>query len=724
LKKLKSTAVDLPGQDGDIRIIRNHHGIPEISAHTLTDLMHGQGWIHARDRQLQTLFTRILLQGRAAELLKADDDLIDVDTYMRRMNFLPDAGDQLSRLAPATRRVLDAYINGFNNWMAANGAVLEFKLLGYRHPEPYTAADCLRLVKVFGFLGLADVQANMEKLIVQMIQNGLSSDKLKALFPYISDAFDTELIEKVTLSPPLVPSAAAWLKRLPRFNASNNWAIAGRHTRSGFPIVCGDPHLQVNRLPNVWQEIVMRLPDNTLAGVSLPGVPGLVLGRNSHLAWSATYSYMDMLDYSIERCRGGTYYRNHGWIPFTVREEEIKVKNGSSIHIKIYENENGLLEGDPNVDGHYLALAWSGARGCGWESLDALLKIMEAKETEAAMNLFRQVQAVSMNWVIADTKGDIGYQMSGRHFKRPEDASGLLPHAGWEERFDPQCYNDPDALPRLLNPAEGFIVTANQDLNYLGRSNPINLCMGAYRAARIIDLLESGSQLDVTYMQDMHYDLYSLQAQRLMKIIAPLLPDTDNGQILKTWDFRYDADSMGAMLFESVYREIIDVVFGDHGLGRQVLDHVFSETSLFNDYYANFDRILEQSSSVWFDGEARDALLRQGIEAGLRVEPVPYGKTRSITMDHLLFGGRLPTFLGFDYGPIELPGGRATICQGQIFKHAGRMTTYSPTYRFITDLATDEIHTNLAGGPTDRRFSKWYVSDLQNWYEGHYKVLK
>jgi penicillin amidase len=225
-------------------------------------------------------------------------------------------------------------------------------------------------------------------------------------------------------------------------------------------------------------------------------------------------------------------------------------------------------------------------------------------------------------------------------------------------------------------------------------------------------------------MKDMHYDLYSLQAERLMKIIGPLLPDTDNGRTLKAWDLCYRADSTGAMLFESVYRAIIDVVFGDHGFGRDVVNHIFSETSLFNDYYANLDRILEKRSSAWFDGQAREKLFKQAIDTGLGVEPVSYGKTRTITLAHLLFGGQLPKFLGFDCGPLTLPGCRATITQGQIFKHAGRLTTFSPTYRFITDLATDEIHTNLAGGPSDRRFSKWYVSDLKNWYEGNYKVLK
>ena len=721
--RLKKTPIVLVGAEGDIRIGRNEHGIPEITANTTPDLMQGLGWVHANDRQIQTLLTRMLLQGRCAELLKPDDSLIAIDSYMRRMNFLPDPQVQLAQLSPETRKALDAYVSGFNAWMADNGPVFEFGILGYRHPEAYAAVDCLRLGKAFGFLGLVDTQAEMEKMLVAMIQKGMATDQLRELCPYLIDPIDVELIEQITLAPPLVPAAVAWRHRLPRFNASNSWAVAGRHTRSGFPILCADPHLEVNRLPNVWQEVVLRQPGNSLMGVSIPGIPGLIIGRNSHLAWGATYAYMDMLDYRIERCRDGLYYRPDGWRPFTIREEEIKVKNRSSIHIRVFENENGLLEGDPYANGYYLVLGWSGATGCGARDVDTLIKVMDVKRVGTAMALFRRVEAVAMNWVFADTSGNIGYQMSGRHFKRPEGLSGLLPLAAWDKRFDAQGYNDPQDLPSVFNPPEGFIVTANQDLNYLGRSQPINLCMGSYRADRIVQLLESGSDLDVVYMQNMQYDLYSLQAERLMKIIDPLLPNTDNARILKKWDLRYHADSKGAMLFESVYRAIINVVFGDHGFGRDVVAHIFSETSLFNDYYANLDPILEKRSSAWFGDQTQDAVIKKGIEEGLRVEPMAYGRTRSITMAHLLFGGRLPLILGFDRGPLALPGSRATITQGQIFKHAGRLTTFSPTYRFITDLATDEAHTNLAGGPSDRPFSKWYLSDLKNWYEGNYKVL-
>jgi penicillin amidase len=723
-KKLKTTPVTLGGDDGTIRILRNDHGIPEIAAETVPDLMRGLGWIHANDRQMQTLLTRVLLQGRASELLKGDASLIAIDTYMRRMNFLPDPEEQLARLEPGTHAAMEAYVNGFNRWMEANGPVFEFKLLGYRHPEPYAVTDCLRLGKVFGFLGLADVQANMEKFLVEIIQKGVAKEKIIELFPYLTDPVDTDLIKRVTLFPPLIPAAVAWLDRLPRFNASNNWAVSGSRTRSGFPILCGDPHLEVNRLPNVWQEVVLRLPGNYLVGASIPGVPGLVIGRSRYLAWSATYAFMDMLDYRIERCRDGAYFRKEGWKPFSVREETIRVKNRPPVRITVHENGNGLLEGDPHVEGHYLVLGWSAARGCGAGDFNALIELLDARNVQTGMTLFRRLETVAMNWVLADIRGNIGYQMSGRHFKRPDGISGLVPHPGWEASFDPDGYNDPEGLPRLFNPPDGIVATANQDLNHLGRSKPINLAMGGYRADRILHLLESGGKLDVAYMKDIHYDLYSLQAERLMKIIAPLLPDTDNGRILKAWNLRYHADSKGAMLFESVYRAIIDVVFGGHGLGRDVVNHIFSATGLFNDYYANLDRILEKRSSAWFDGQPREDLLRRGIEEGLEVQAVAYGKTRTVTMNHLLFGGRLPRFLGFDAGPIVLPGSRATIPQGQIFNHAGRLTTYSPSYRFISDMATDEIHTNLAGGPSDRRFSRWYTSDLKNWYEGNYKVLR
>ncbi len=721
--ELGNREVVLSRKGTKITIKRNLHGIPEISAESPAALAYGLGWVHANDRQLQAVLTRVILQGRAAEKLAGDPALVELDRYMRRMNFLPDAPKEIRKLEPGVKEQLTAYAEGFSDYLSGHKPVFELKLLGYV-PEPWTIEDSLLIGKVFGFLGLADAQGNMEKLLVQLIRKGVDEKKLKELFPRLTEKINYDLLDKVTLAPPLVPDAVKWLNKLPRFSASNNWVVSGALTQTGKPILCNDPHLEVNRLPSVWMEIVMRLPGNTLAGVSIPGVPGVILGRSDHISWGATYSFMDMIDFRIEHCRKGLYRRGNDWKPFKVREEIIQVKKGSPVTERIYENEHGLLEGDPSADGYYLVMSWSGARDCGAGEFNALLAMPQIKTAREAMENLRKLDAASFNWVVADTAGNIGYQMSGRLFKRPRGVSGLLPLPGWEKKFDNSGYVSKSHLPSQYNPKDGFIVTANQDLNHLGKVEAINLPMAAYRANRITQLLKRKKKFTVEYMKQMHFDLYSLQAQRFMKVMKSLVPDTENGRILKDWDYTYSADSKGAMLFECVYLALLRTVFGDHGLGRDVVDYLMLETGMFNDYYGNFDDILMKKKSAWFDDRAQEEIFKAAVSEGLRVKAVPYGQTRMITFSHLLFGGKLPGFLGFDYGPLMLPGNRATIPQGQIFKSAGRVTTFSPSYRMIADMSGGELHTNIAGGNTDRRFSRWYVNDIRNWMKGVYKVLK
>ncbi|MFH1139644.1 MAG: penicillin acylase family protein [Pseudomonadota bacterium] len=721
--RLKENEVTLKGRDGDIIIKRNAHGIPEITAQTLHDLAWGQGWTQAADRQLQALLTRVILQGRAAELLKGDDELVAVDRYMRTLNFLPDPEAEIEKLLPETRAQLEAHAAGMNFFLSQNKPIHEFRLLGFQ-PEPWHIRDALLLGKAFGFIGLAESQGAMEKLLTQMIQNKVERAKIRELFPYLTEKIDYAFFEKIKLGPPLVPEAVKWLGKIPRLRASNNWAISGGRSMSGKPILCGDPHLEVNRLPAIWQEIVLRLPGRAMAGVSLPGAPGLILGRTDRIAWSATYAFMDMLDYRVERCREGMYERRGKYIPFQVRREEIKVKKKAPQMHEVYENDLGVLEGDPFQEGCYLISCWSARQGCGADVFNSILRLPDAANVREAMDIFKQIESCCFNFVMADRDGAIGYQMSGRLFDRPVGVSGLMPLPAWDQAYDSKGFVDKDKLPRLYNPKDGVIVTANNDLNHLGQAEAINLPMGAYRAERITRLLKVNKKLNVEYMKKMHFDLYSVQAARLMDVIRPLLPETENGFILKEWNCRYESDSKGAMLFESVYLALINAVFGDHGFGRDVIEYLFKESTILNDYYANFDHILLREDSAWFQDQSREEIFRPAINVALRVEAKPYGADRKIMLTHLLFGGKVPGFLGYDIGPIELPGSRATIPQGQVFKSAGRTTTFSPSYRMIADLAGNELHTTLAGGPSDRRFSKWYAADLENWQKGRYKILK
>ena len=140
--------------------------------------------------------------------------------------------------------------------------------------------------------------------------------------------------------------------------------------------------------------------------------------------------------------------------------------------------------------------------------------------------------------------------------------------------------------------------------------------------------------------------------------------------------------------------------------------------------HGNFDQVLLKETSVWFADQPREEIYRQAIDRGLKNPAAPYGQSRKIYIQNIFFDGRLPKIFGFDYGPYEHVGSRATIPQSQIFRAMGRPSTFAATFRMITDMANDELLSNLPGGPSDRRFSKYYKMGLAEWVSARYHVYK
>ncbi len=706
-------------KDG-VEIWRDRHGIPHVEAENQSDLYWGQGYVHATDRGLQMLLMRILGQGRLSELLDSSDSALEVDTFFRRMNWAGHTDSQIDALTPDVRAHLQHYCEGVDAAFARRFP-WELRLLGYR-PEPWRIEDSITILRMVGYLTLSQSQAEMERFLLEMVQAGVGREKLEELFPGLLGGLDVELVGRVKLGQRVVPHGVVWNVAAGRMMASNNWVVSGKKTASGKPILANDPHLEGNRLPNVWCEAALHVKDRYAIGGSMPGSPGILIGRTPDVAWGATYAFMDAVDSWIEDCRDGKYRRESDrWIPFRQRKEVIKRKKKEPVEITFYENDHGVLDGDPHQAGYYLATRWTAAHS-GAATLCQILGMWPVKTVEEAMNKVGQVET-AWNFVMADRQGNIGYQMSGLMPKRPEGISGLVPLPGWKEENDWRGFVGHEELPRVLNPDRGYFVTANNDLNRYGKVKPINLPMGPYRADRISQLLEQADRLTPSDMFRMHFDVYSTQAECYMQVLRPLLPETPQGDLLRDWDLRYSAQSEGAFLFEEFYKHLYLEVFGRSGFGRAVVEHLSKETSLPVDFYLNFDRILLCEQSAWFGGRRREDLYRQVAARALAVEPKTWGEVQRYMMNHILFDGKLPRVLGFDRGPITAIGGRATIHQGQIYRSGKRATTFVPSFRMVVDLATEGCYTNLAGGPSDRRFSKWYCCDLKNWLSGNYKAI-
>ena len=280
----------------------------------------------------------------------------------------------------------------------------------------------------------------------------------------------------------------------------------------------------------------------------------------------------------------------------------------------------------------------------------------DAATVEEGRDLLGRLET-AWNWVFADRKGSIGFQQSGLLPRRRAGASGLVPLPGWDPANDWQGFADPAELPRCLDPEDGFFVTANNDLNAFGRRAAASAADGLVPGAdRIADLLRQRRPVGVADMQAIQADLYSTQAQEYLAFLRPLLPDTPAGQALAGWDCRYDAGSRGATLFERFYRELHREVFGRNGLGERAVAHLDGETGVFIDFYHNFDRVLLSGSSAWLGGEKREAIWKRAADRALSAPAQSWGAGRGVTMSHILFGGKMPRFLGFDRGPIVLPG--------------------------------------------------------------------
>ncbi len=702
-------------------ICRDGNGIPHIQADSEIEMYYWQGYSHARDRGMQILLMRILGRGRLSEILDSSENSLHIDIFFRRMNWSGNTKKQIEALSKNALEKFRAYCEGINKAFDKK-VPLELKLLGYKH-ETWSMDDSLLISRMIGYLTLAQSQGEIERLLVEMIQADVSDQKLEALFPGLLNNLDRELINKVELQERIVSNEVLWQAGVPRMMASNNWVVSGTKTKSGKPILSNDPHLEVNRLPNVWCEMSLSAGDNWSIGSGIPGVPGMLVGRNNNIAWGATYAFVDTIDSWVEKCVEGKYYReeDNSWNEFIVRKEAILRKNKETESISFYENDLGTLEGNPYEQQYCLITRWAAASS-GAASVEAVLNMFSASTVAQGMQAFGQLET-GWNYVFADENGDIGYQMTGLVPIRRKGISGLVPVPGWKKENHWQGFIDPKDMPRVKNPEAGYFCTANEDLNRYGIASPINMPMGSYRSDRISELLSSRSDLTSDDMFKMHFDVHSKQAALFMKILRPLLPNTEQGNILKLWDLCYDADSKGAYLFELFYKALYQNVFGKQGMSEGVVKFLQQETGTFIDFYANFDNILLSDKSIWFNGKSQQKIFEEALENAINCEIKTWKSVQQYKMKNILFDGKLPSILGFDKGPYTAIGGRATIHQGQIYRSAGRDTTFLPSFRMVADFSNDWLRTNIAGGPSDRRFSKWYCSDLDNWLQGRYKEL-
>ncbi|MBM4000839.1 MAG: penicillin acylase family protein [Planctomycetes bacterium] len=723
--------IEIRGATRAIDAARDGAGVPHLSGTTWLDALYGLGYMHARDRGTQLLFARSVALGRAAEQIADVAGFAETDLLFRRIGLHLGLDEELADLTAESRDQLDVYSDGVNAGLADLGRTWPMWAVGFQG-EPWDARSVVIVGRLLSFGGLAIGQWENERIVLELIHAGADEAALRELFAPRLDDVDFELLRKVRISNRLSDAAMEMLADLPRLAGSNAWALSGGRTASGSALLAADPHLEVNRLPAIWYECVLRWGDaEYVMGASLPGCPLFPVARARRLAWGVTHMKGDLLDSFIEDCREHDgrwqYRRGRRWLDFRVREETLGRKGSPARVERILENDVGSLLEDPSGagPGYHLSLAWTGnRRDCG-PAMAAWLDVIHAPATQDAMRVVLRSCHPALCWVFADADGRIGMQGSGRFPVRSQGYSGLTPIPAWDRANHWRGWLDPSALPSVIDPAKGFVATANEEQTAADGTVLVTQPAADYRLRRIRERLESFADADVRDMQAMQYDVVSPHADEILGILLPELPDGPVKRKLELWDRSFRPELDEPTLFFRFYLAVMMELLGhERAIGWRRMLFLCSRSGYSLMVLTAADRLLRRAASRWWRGESKQALVRRAAERAVARPLQRWSDVNHFRFTDRFFGGRRAgRFLGFDSRRLPMPGCHATLFHGHVLRTATRETTFAPSYHFVTDMSVDEAWTNLPGGPSENRFSKWYRSDIPRWLAGEYKRL-
>ncbi len=721
--------VRIPANPLPLAISRDDAGVPHIRADDLAGALFGLGYVHAIDRGTQLLFARSMVLGRGCEEIADTPELADTDRFFRRMGLFLDCQREYESFPAELRELIDAYCRGVNHGIEHGGRTLPMWATGFE-PAPWDGRSVMLIGKLLSFGGLAVSQMQNERLLIELIHAGVSEVALRDLFgDRIRDA-DFELIRQINMANPLSDEAIEVLSDLPRLAGSNAWAVAPERSASGAALLASDPHLEINRLPAIWYEAVLRYGEEYVMGATLPGCPLFAVARNRHLAWGVTYMKGDTIDYFMEDCRPGgstgwQYRRLNDWHDFHLREELIRHKNGEEPEaVRVWWNDQGILEGDPREAGIYLSVAWSGMYEGNGRAVGSWVEMLGCQSVREGMDVAAACPQPTLCWVFADREGHIGLQGNGRFPLRTSGHQGLVPIPAWDPANLWQGWRTVE-LPRQFDPPCGFVATANEEQNPPEGPPLMTQPLPDYRKRRIVQRLSEIPQATLHHFRQLQYDVISVRARELLAALLPLVPPSKEKELLANWDGNYAPESVEPSLFLQFYRSLLAELLGHkHGIGWRRMLYLCSRSGFSVMVITAADRMLLRDQSVWWADRGKRAMVRAAFARVKLEKAVPWSQINNFHFTDRFFGQhRVGRMLGYRSRRYPMRGNHATVFQGHVLQTATREFTFAPSYHFVTDLSRDEAWTNLPGGPSESRFSRYYRSDVPRWLAGEYKRL-
>ncbi|MDR6866974.1 penicillin amidase [Microbacterium resistens] len=542
---------------------------------------------------------------------------------------------------------------------------------------------------------------------------------------------------------------------------SNSWVVSGDLTESGKPLLANDPHLGAS-LPSVWYQMQLRCETVSescpfdVGGYSFSGLPSIVIGHNSRVAWGFTNLTTDVTDLYVEKVDGDAYWRDGALVPLQTRKETIKVAGGDDIPLTIRSTVHGpIVSGltddftaiadhpmrfGPTTDPTVAALPGEYAVSLRWTALDpgtaasAIFRLGTAQdftEFRAAAELF---DVPAQNLVYADVDGNIGYQAPGRLPIRGA-GDGWLPQPGWSSAYDWRGYIPFAQLPVSYNPEEGYIVTANNAI--VPRSYPYQLTEDwdyGYRAERITALIQRKAdtkRITAQDLRDIQFDQQSWIGKELSSAMTDVEVKGDGVKravdLLRTWDAQNSADSSAAAYANVLWSNLAQNLFSrrDDPIPLTDQSRLFTVVAEMlqnpDDPRWTNERLGVTGRDEMLARSAEDAYDELSAIQGTDVNRWSWGDLHAITLTHQTLGtsGIAPIEALFNRGPYPVGGGSSVVDATGWVLGESYATTTVPSMRMVVDLSDLDgstwIHLTGASG---HAFNQHYTDQTERWSKG------
>jgi penicillin amidase len=546
---------------------------------------------------------------------------------------------------------------------------------------------------------------------------------------------------------------------------SNSWVLGPSRTTTGQALLANDPHLGVS-IPGIWYQTGLHCRTVSAAcpfdvsGFSFAGMPGIVIGHNARVAWGMTNLAPDVADLYYESLTGDTYLRGTALVPLAISREVIKVAGGEDFELTVRRTVHGPIISDvipsaadagnrPVVDGaaqegeaYAVSLAWTGL--VPNTTAEAIFQLNSASNFAEFRAAARNFSVPSQNLLYADVDGHIGYQAPGlipfRETATDGTAPGYLPAPGWDPQYDWRGFLSFDELPWAYDPAEGYIVAANQKVTLERLPFLTSDWDAGWRSQRINDLLAQESRVSPERMAEIQADTRNGFApdlvEALLKIDLSSDPFTAEAQeLLRDWDFTQPADeskaSAAAAYYNAVWAVLVQATFDDQlpadlradGGGR---------------WWLVMSGLLDDPGNAWWNDrrtpslvENRDEILRRALvqarldltrKLGSSISDWSWGKLHSLTLTHPVLGGEsVPSAVRrvFNRGPLELPGGSAIVNANGWDASKGFQVNWAPSMRMVVDLGNLDASTWVTTtGTSGHAYHPNYADQVGAWSSG------